>query len=402
MSEEEIKLESFNKAEAELLSVIQWLEECQKEHVMEHLNFHHLDKMMVVDYAFHVKANINKMGMIYTALFMLSKTYNRHFASYMGKERLNKVMLHFEDMKETIANLKDSFKQTELGNILAEVSGNPNEAKTGIFDSNIFSVIENIDTYSDADFTHGMKLLLCQFYKVLVASLMMCRTIIQEEQNNLDTPVELQAIYQQSIKEAWETVENFAGAFHEEDFKAEMTTAQKLADGDAVLLQQYYHQWTPQLFVRHAIAVHLLRDKQMRLNNCQSAHMLFPDNPEKEQDAIRVAEHLDNIIVKTRKVNHSDNRQFATRCLVYLKEQLGFEGNMSAFLAFLETHYKGKRSFPDLSAFSVDSKKMLRLEGHRNTVDGILKMKELDKMASEQKMRIHRILSNKNAIKISA
>lgn len=397
MPEEEFKLNSFSKAEAELLSVVQWLEDCQKEQVMEHIVHRHFDKMMLIDIAFHLKANINKMGMMYAALFMLSKNHNRHFASPLGKEQLGNVMQHFEDMKAIIANLKHSFPHDGTSkmpkNEEADIKG-----MTGVFDANLFSVIHHIDAYSDVQFFEGISSLCRQFYKVLLASQMLCQSIMQEEQNILDAPEILQAIYQQNIKEAWEKAKDFAVAFHEEDFKEEMATAQRLDEGDAELLRQYYHQWTPQLFMRHAIAAHMLHAKQMRLNSCQSAHMLFPENPEKEQDAILAAQHLDGIIVKTRKVNHSDNRQFATRCIVYLKAQLGYDGTMSSFLTFLESHYEGKRSFPDLSAFSVDSKKMLRLEGHKNTVDGILKMKQLDKMEHEQAMRIKHILAHENAI----
>lgn len=397
MSEEEFKMNSFGNAEAELQSVAQWLEDCQQELAMEHMDHRRFDKMMVIDIAFHVKANINKMGMMYAALFMLSKNYNRHFASYLGKERLSNVMQLFENMKDIIANLKHSFPHDGIGYMPKdETSDTKNQA--GIFDANLIEVIHHIDAYSDTHFVQGLNRLLRQFYKVLLASQMLCQAIVQREQNILDAPEILQAIYQQNCKEAWETVKEFAGAFHEEDFKEEMATAKKLDEGNTELLRQYYHQWTPQLFKRHAIAVHMLHDKLMRLNNCQSAHMLFPENPEKEQDAIFAAEHLDGIIVKTRKVNHSDNRQFATRCIVYLKKQLGYDGTMSAFLAFLESHYEGKRSFPDLSAFSVDSKKMLRLEAHQNTVDGILKMKQLNKIEHEQAMRIKHILAHENAL----
>lgn len=416
MSEEEFKLNSFSKAEAELLSVVQWLEDCQKEQVMEHISQRHFDKMMIIDIAFHLKANINKMGMMYAALFMLSKNHNRHFASYLGKERLGDVMQHFEDMKAIIANLKHSFPHDGTGKMpkdgTCKMPKHEEEADIkelpGIFDANLFSVIHHLDAYSDVQFVQSLNSLCRQFYKVLLASQMLCQAIMQEEQNILAAPEILLAIYQQNIKEAWETVKDFAVAFHEEDFKEEMTTAQRLDEGDIELLRQYYHQWTPQLFIRHAIAAHMLHDKQMRLNSCQSAHMLFPENPEKEQDAIFAAEHLDGIIVKTRKVNHSDNRQFATRCIVYLKEQLGYDGTMSSFLTFLESHYEGKCCFPDLSAFSVDSKKMLRLEAHQNTVDEILKKKQLDKMEQEQAMRIKHILAHenalvaKNAIRISA
>lgn len=401
MSENDLRLECFNKAEAELLTVIQWMEDCKKVHVWQDMNRKRFDKMTMIDIAFHVKANINKMGMMYSSLFMLSKTYNQQFASFIRKDRLAKVLSDFEEIKDTMqdfqGNINGSPKENEAENEIECNAETPS-----IFDKNIFTVIEKIDNYTETEISKGLVQLISQFHKVLLASLMMCKTIIQEEQGNTSTVDTLQAIYQQSLHEVWETVKDFACAFHEEDFKTEMATAKKIADGDASVLQDSYHNWTPQLFTRHAIAVHLLRVQQQHLSAPSTAIILFPDNPSKEKDAIKVAKALDRIIVKTRKVNHSDNRQFATRCIVYLKEQLEYEGTMSSFLAFLANHYEGKLCFPDLSAFSVDNKKMFQLERLKNTVDGMLKLKQLNQMAYEQATRVKHLLTIPSSIRISA
>lgn len=400
MSENELKLDFFNKAEAELLSVTQWMEDCKKVHVMENMNRKQLDKMTMIDIAFQVKANINKMGMMYTSLFMLSKNYNRQFASFMRKDRLAKVLNNFEEMKNTM----EDFNENEMASMSCEKENMPQDTTKGssLFDKNLFAVIEHIDDYTETEIANGLTCLISQFCKVLSTNLTMCKNIMQEEQGNIDTHDALTAIYHKSLHEVWETVKDFASAFHEEDFKAEMSVAKLIADGDTTVLQDYYHRWTPQLFTRHAIAVHLLRERQQRINASSSTFSLFPDDPSREQNAIRVAKALDRIIVKTRKVNHSNNRQFATRCIVYLKEQLEYEGNISSFLAFLASHYQGKLCFPDLSAFSVDTKKMFQLEREKNTVDGILKLKQLNQMAYEQATRVKHLLNAPSSIRISA
>lgn len=385
MSENDFRLEGFNKAEAELLTVVQWVEDCKKAHVLENMNIKRFGKMAMIDIAFHVKANTCKLGLMFASLSTLAKAYNQQFAAFVSKDRIAKVLYYFETMKNTMFPHQDESKNE-----------NVNESE------NLFSVIEHIDNFSDAEIANELAQSIRQFRKILLASTMVCQRIIQEEQDCLGNLDALQMMYHQSLHAAWNQMKDFANAFHEEDFKAEMLVAQKITDGGPAALQDFYHVWTPQQFTRHVIAMHLLKEQQLRLSLPSDAHSLFPDNPTKEKNAVKVARELDRIILKTRKVNHSDNRQFATRCIVYLKEQLEYEGTMSSFLAFLTSHYQGKLCFPDLSAFSVDNKKMFMLERQKDTVDGMLKLKQLGKMAYEQATRVRQLLAVPNSIRISA
>lgn len=400
MSENDFRLECFSKAEAELLAVVQWMENCKKTQVLESKNHNGFDKMTLIGIAFQVNANTCKLGLMYASLSSLTKAYNRQFASFLGKDRLNKVLGYFEEMKNTMFT---SQSENECQDKDKKENEMENENKSlDSHQSHLFSMIEHTNNFSDTEVAHELTLSISQFRKALLANLMVCKRITQEEQDNLDSLDALEMIYQQSLQETWENVKDFSCAFHEEDFKEEMAVTKEIADGDSSILQRYYHQWTPQQFTRHAIAVHLLRIQQQRLASANDARSLFPDDPAKEKNAIKVARELEHIILKTRKVNHSDNRQFATRCIVFLKEELEYEGTMSSFLAFLTVHYQGKLCFPDLSAFSVDNKKMFQLERQKNTADGMLKLKALNRMAFEQAARVRQLLAVPNSIRISA
>jgi len=400
MSENDFKLECFSKAEAELLAVVQWMENCKKTQVLESKNRKGFDKMTMIGIAFQVNANTCKLGLMYAFLSSLSKAYNRQFASFLGKDRLNKVLGYFEEMKNTLLS-NQSENECQDKDKKEKEDEKQNESINS-HQSQLFSMIEHIDNFSDTEVAHELALSISLFRKALLANTTVCKRIIQEEQDSINTLDALEMIYQQSLQETWENVKDFSCAFHEEDFKEEMAVAKEIADGGSSVLLRYYHQWTPQQFTRHAIAVHLLKVQQQRLACVNDAHSLFPDDPTKEKNAIKVARELEHIILKTRKVNHSDNRQFATRCIVYLKEELEYEGTMSSFLAFLTCHYQGKLCFPDLSAFSVDNKKMFLLERQKNTVDGMLKLKELNRMAFEQAARVRQLLAVPSSIRISA
>lgn len=123
---------------------------------------------------------------------------------------------------------------------------------------------------------------------------------------------------------------------------------------------------------------------------CINKLLLFPDNPEKEQDAIKVAESLDSVIVKTRK---SDNtRTFSTRSIAVLKEAIGYDGGNSLFLRFLQEHYPGVNRFPGISAFSVDSKKMLLMKPNSLKADEKKKWEKCQEEADGVKSRVDLLL----------
>ena len=404
MLKEELKLECFEQAEVELLSVILAMERLKKGHKWEKLLDDHIDYEMISFTVANLQANTKKLEMMYTALFMLSKTYNKQFASYLCRDRIKEVMKSFEDLKETVGDLKqalpelqkipinlpndeDTYKDCYKENLLTIDEPESNIPAENIFGKNIFIAVEHLRSYSEEQIIGSLLAVFCKFYKVVLSIFMMCKTIIQEEQANLNSQERLEAIYQKSLQEVWDSVKGFASKLHKEYYLEEMEEVKRMAR-DKSLLKECYHQWTHQKFVDHAIAAQFYNQKQ----NEERAKglLLFPNNPEMEQDAIKIAESLDAVITKTRK--SGTRRTFSTRSISVLMEAIGYNGGTSLFLRFLKDHYPGQNLFPDLSAFSVDNKKMLLMKPNSLKADENKKWEKCQEEARGVKSRVDFLL----------
>lgn len=415
MSDDNFKLKCFDRAEASLLTVINWMEGCRKDNIIANLTEKKIDKLKIIHVVFDINANINNLSLMYASLFDLSQTYNKQFASFMDRKRLSKVMENFESMKDTASFLRESLTASlgeaiELKGLPAptetihqedySISDEPETSRPNIFENNILSNIAKLDTFSDALFINDFLQLVSKLYQVLLATLILCRTIIQEEARAMQNTETLESIYNQSLSDVLTSVEELMDTFHEEDFQEEMSIAKKFFTNAPQILAKYFHIWSPLAFKRHAIATRLLKMKNISPQTA-TTEMLFPYDPDKEKKAIIIAKALDFIITQTRKVNHSTDRQFRARWLVCLKEQLGYEGNMSTFINFLKKHYKGAIVFPDISAFSKDSKTMLKLDKNRNTADGKAKQEKMESETLSQAKRINDLLTRNKTLDIS-
>lgn len=404
MKAEEYKLKCFNQAEEELLPVILAMERCRDEHEWEMLLNGRIDYEMISFTVANLQANTKKLEMMYSALFMLSNTYNKQFASYLCRDRIQEVMKLFEELKDTVGDLKQALP--ELQKIPIDLPTNEDTYKEcykeylltidepecylpeeNIFEGNIFTAIDKIRSCSEEQIIGSLLTVFCKFYKVVIAIFMMCKTIIQEEMESLNSQEQLENIYQESLQEVWDSVKDFASKLHKEDYLEEIEEVKQIA-ADKSLLQKCFHQWSIQKFTDHAIAAQFYN--QMQNEVCINKLLLFPDNPEKELDAIKVAESLDSVIVKTRK---SDNtRTFSTRSIAVLKEAIGYDGGNSLFLRFLQEHYPGVNRFPDISAFSVDSKKMLLMKPNSLKADEKKKWEKCQEEADGVKSRVDLLL----------
>lgn len=113
MKAEEYKLKCFNQAEEELLPVILAMERCRDEHEWEMLLNGHIDYEMISFTVANLQANTKKLEMMYSALFMLSNTYNKQFASYLCRDRIQEVMKLFEELKDTVGDLKQALPELQ-------------------------------------------------------------------------------------------------------------------------------------------------------------------------------------------------------------------------------------------------------------------------------------------------
>ena len=362
MKDDDFKIECFGKAETGLLSVIHWLEGCRKNNTIENLTTNNIDKMKIVETAFEIKANINNLEVMYASLFILSQTYNKSFASYMSSDRLAMVLENFESMKDTATYLKECLS-SHLSDaidleLIAKDSTSDNictheaETSTNIFDKNIFTTIEKLESYNNSQVISDFLDLTSTLYKSLLATLMLCRTIIQEEQKVLENVELLEKIYQQNLNDVWESLKDLFEAFHQEDFKDEITVARKFMDNTAEQLHDNFHQWTLKQFQRHVIATKFCSEF-MKKPAEEQIILLFPNNPEKEKVARQVVMALDCLELETRGGKSSPRKQFTSLSILTLKDKIGYDGEMATFIKYLHLNYHGEFDFPKPSALSI-------------------------------------------------
>lgn len=98
-------------------------------------------------------------------------------------------------------------------------------------------------------------------------------------------------------------------------------------------------------FTRHVMAVKFLLHLKEKAKARSEGIILFPDNPNMEQTAKNTAMALDSLNLKTRQQRDSDKRQFNTKAIIALKEQLGYDGAMETFVAYLKQNYHATLAF---------------------------------------------------------
>ena len=367
MTDENFQLECFSKAETGLLSVISWMEGCKKDELIEYLTNSNADKMKFIEMAFEIKANMSNIETMYASLFMLSKTYNKNFTSYMDSDRLTKIMESFNSMKDTVIYLRDNLTEqltktfdlkvhTQTSFTDSNLSNETETSQSNIFNNNIFVVISQIETYSKTQFVCDFLDLVCSFCKCLLTTFMLCQTIIQEEQKVLNDVEQLKRIYNQNIKDVWETLKGLFDTFHEEDFKEEIIVAKEFLSDTEKQLPKNFHQWTHQRFQRHVIAT-IFCTQQRDDSPTEQAILLFPNDPQKEWMAKQVVMTLDSLGLETRKSKSSVKMQFTSMSILALMNKIGFQGEMVTFIKYLNQNYKGDNDFPKPSALSSEKSK---------------------------------------------
>ena len=240
MSDDNFKLVCFDKAEAELLTVIKWMEGCRKDNIIANLTKNKIDRLKIMNVVFDIRANINNLSLMYVSLFDLSQTYNKQFACYMDRKRLSKVMEHFEHMRDTASFLRENLSANlgeviELKNLPAPTEmvhpkdyifiDEPEVSSSNIFEHNFFANIAKLETFSDFQFISDFLQLVSKLYKTLLATFMLCQTIIQEEARALQNTQVLESIYNLSLNDVLKSLEELLDTFHEEDFQEEMSIA---------------------------------------------------------------------------------------------------------------------------------------------------------------------------------
>lgn len=364
----------LNDSEAGILDVITWIANYKGETLASKLRYNKFSKMQILYMAFDVQENLAKLSKHYMLLLDLSQTYNSFFAAEIKQDRLANITHRFEQLKDaveitktTFGNFKEQFSQDLSKEHLVQVSDNSEkEAYVNSLPCR-FSIGQGMVVNRKIALTYSQCAnMLCEeverFYQLVLASLMMCQSLMQEEKNLMGDIKELEFIYNECFENAWETIQATIDTLEsvhptDEDIKR----AKECNNNFPLFLVKYFHKMNNLEFTRHVMAVKFLLHLKEKAKARSEGIILFPDNPNMEQTAKNTAMALDSLNLKTRQQRDSDKRQFNTKAIIALKEQLGYDGAMETFVAYLKQNYHGDIGFPKPSALSTEKGKEYKL-----------------------------------------
>lgn len=221
--------------------------------------------------AFDVQENLAKLSKHYMLLLDLSQTYNSFFAAEIKQDRLANITHRFEQLKDaveitktTFGNFKEQFSQDLSEEHLVQVSDNSEkEAYVNSLPCR-FSIGQGMVVNRKIALTYSQCAnMLCEeverFYQLVLASLMMCQSLMQEEKNLMGDIKELEFIYNECFENAWETIQATIDTLEsvhptDEDIKR----AKECNNNFPLFLVKYFHKMNNLEFTRHVMAVKFL------------------------------------------------------------------------------------------------------------------------------------------------
>lgn len=359
--------ECIKDSEAGILDMITWVANYNDEELVNklcHLKFSKLRiKLMVCDMVTYS----GKLSKQLILLRSLSQTYNNAFAAEIKQKQLNSIIQCFEKLKKTMDSTKITFAKfkealAKAPTLKDSKQVSPCQEKENQLESlpkNFFTE-QGIEDSNDINPSYKeCSELLCdkveEFYQLVLACLMMCQTLIQEEKRITGDVQELKLIYDTCFDNALETIQNAIELIDPNKLtEEENRRAEECSANMQQFLIKYFHNMTNLEFTRHVMAVKILSHKKENAKERSKRIALFPDNLEKEQKVMMTIRALDKLNLESRLSASTGKRQFTTKTVIALKDQFGYEGAMEGFVAYLKQNYQGNLDFPKASALSTE------------------------------------------------
>lgn len=364
----------FKESEAGILDAIAWIADYNGETLTSKLKHHKFSKTQIMSMAYDVRENSAKLSKQYMLLLDLSQTYNNLFAAEIKQDRLVSIAQRFEQLKEAVELTKATFGKFKelLSNDHSEddqeQSSNDSEKENYMKSLPMkFSIGQGMVVNRKIALSYKQcSNLLCndveEFYKLVLACLMMCQSLIQEEKKIMGDSKELEFIYEECFENAWDAIQVTIDMINPEQLtEKEMKMAEECCTNLPSFLIKYFHKMTNLEFTRHVMAMKFLKHQKEKAKTRSKCMTLFLDNPEMEQKVKMTIRALDNLNLETRQSASSGKRQFTTKAIIALKEQFGYEGAMETFITFLKQNYTGDLDFPKPSALSIEKGKEMLL-----------------------------------------
>lgn len=357
----------FKDSESGILDVIAWIADYNGETLASKLRHNKFSKMQILGMTFDVRENLAKLSKQYLLLLDLSQTYNSFFAAEIKQDRLASITHRFEQLKEAVeitktnfGNFKEQLSQDFSEEHLVQVSDNSEKEAYLKSLPCRFSIGQGMVVNRKITLTYKeCARILCndveEFYQLVLANLMMCQSLMQEEKKLMGDIKELEFIYKECFDSAWETIQATIDTLESvQPTEADIKRAKECNNNLPLFLVKYFHKMTNHEFTKHVIAVKYLLHLKEKAKARSEGIILFPDNPDMEQTAKNTVMALDSLNLETRQQRDSDKRQFTTKAIIALKEQLGYDRAMETFVAYLKQNYHGDIGFPKPSALSTE------------------------------------------------
>lgn len=364
----------FRESEAGILDAIAWIADYNGETLTSKLKHHKFSKTQIMSMTYDVRENSAKLGKLYLLLLDLSQTYNNILAAEIKQDRLVSITQRFEQLKEAVELTKTTF--SKFKELLSNDHSEDDQAQ--ISDC---SEKENYLKSLPMKFCIGQGMvvnrkislsykqcsnILCKdvegFYQLVLASLMMCQSLIQEEKKLMGDAKELEFIYNECFENAWDAIQATIDMMNPDQLtEEELKRAEESCTNLPLFLVKYFHKMTNLEFTRHVMAVKFLKHQKEKAKARSECMTLFPDDPEMEMKVKMTVRALDKLNLETRQSASSGKRQFTTKAIIALKEQFGYEGAMETFVTYLKQNYTGEIDFPKPSALSIEKNKEVLL-----------------------------------------
>lgn len=408
MNRERGEKDWIKNSEARILDMIAWIADYNGETLASKLKFHKFSKTQIMGMAYDVRENSAKLSKQYMLLLDLSQTYNNFFAAEIKQDRLTNIIQRFEQLNEAVEITKTTFsKFKELLSI--DFSRDGIEHDSGNSEKEIYlkSLPHNFCIGQGMVINRKIAIsykecanILCsdieEFYQLVLASLMMCRSLIQEEQRLMGDIKELEFIYKECFNNAWDAIELTIGMINPDLLtKEELKIAEESCTNLPLFLVRYFHKMTNLEFTRHVMAVRFLKHQKEKTMTRSVCMVLFPEDPEFEKRVKMTANSLDDLHLETRQSATSGKRQFTTKAVIALKEQFGYKGAMETFVTYLKQNYTGDLDFPKPSALSIEKNKEVLLSS-KSDFNSIEKWKKTKSCIDNMKRKISLCMESKS------
>lgn len=267
----------ITKSEAGILEMVAWIAIYSSGSLISKLKRKQFDKAQIMMMVYDVREYSARLSKMYCSLLNLSQTYNNLFASDLRRDQLGGISQRFEALNEAVVITNTVFYQykSELPASPAILQRNRLGAGLVVNGEITLSMVECVQCLCDE---------VEEFSKLVLGCLMMCQSLMQEENRLLGNVGELEELYNECFDNAWEALQATIELIEPKNLtEEEKQRAKECCQNFPEFLVKNFHRMTNIEFMHHVMAVKCYRHQMERELVIGERFLLFPDDSEKER-----------------------------------------------------------------------------------------------------------------------